>query len=89
MVGWHHQLGGHGFGQTLGVGDTQAGLECCGSWGHKGSDTTEQLNRTELTTRIYNKNCHKYCIIGIEEQEKFQENSRESRKYAFLLLFKR
>ena len=21
MVGWHHQLNGHGFGQTLGVGD--------------------------------------------------------------------
>ena len=44
MVGWHHRLDGHGFGWTLGVGDGQAGLVCCGSWGHKGSDTTEQLN---------------------------------------------
>ena len=44
MVGWHHQLDGHGFGWTLGVGDGQGGLVCCGSWGCKESDTTEQLN---------------------------------------------
>ena len=25
MVGWHHQLDGHGFGWTLGVGDGQGG----------------------------------------------------------------
>ena len=29
MVGWHHQLNGHGFGWTLGVGDGQGGLACC------------------------------------------------------------
>ena len=33
MVGWHHQLNGHGFGWTSGVGDGQGGLACCGSWG--------------------------------------------------------
>jgi len=27
-----------------GVGDGQGGLACCGSWGHKESDTTERLN---------------------------------------------
>ena len=27
-----------------GVGDGQGGLACWGSWGHKESDTTEQLN---------------------------------------------
>ena len=26
---------------VLGVGDGQAGLACCGSWGHKELDTTE------------------------------------------------
>ena len=31
MVGWHHRLNGHGFGWTLGVGDGQGGLACCGS----------------------------------------------------------
>ena len=41
MVGLHHRLNGHGFGWTLGVGDGQGGLACCGSWGHKESDTAE------------------------------------------------
>ena len=44
MVGWHHWLNGHGFGWTPGVCDGQGGLACCSSWGHKESDTTEQLN---------------------------------------------
>ena len=43
-VGWHHQLDGHEFEQALVVGDRQGGLACCSSWGHKKSDTTEQLN---------------------------------------------
>ena len=42
--GWHHGLQGHEFGWALGVGDGQGGLACCGSWGHKESDTTEWLN---------------------------------------------
>ena len=44
MVGWHHQLNGHEFEQTPGVGDGQGGLECCDSWGPKEWDMTEQLN---------------------------------------------
>ena len=47
MVGWHHHLNGHEFGWTPGVGGGQGGLVCCGSWGHKESDTTERLNWTE------------------------------------------
>ena len=35
MIGWHHRLNGHEFGWTLGVGDGQGGLVCCGSWGCK------------------------------------------------------
>ena len=49
MVGWHHQLNGHGFGWTSGIGDGQGGLVCCGSWVAKSltwlSDWTE-LNWT-------------------------------------------
>ena len=44
MVGWHHQLSGHKFEQTPGDGDAQESLVCCSPWGHKESDTTEQLN---------------------------------------------
>ena len=48
MAGWHHWLDGHESEWTLGVGDEQGGLACCHSWGHKGLDTTEQLNWTEV-----------------------------------------
>ena len=48
MVGWHHRFNGRGFGWSPGVDDGQGGLACCGSQGHKESDTTERLNRTGL-----------------------------------------
>ena len=35
MVGWHHQLNGHEFELTLGVGDGKGGLGCCSPWGRK------------------------------------------------------
>ena len=44
MAGWHHRLSEHEFGQTPAIGDGQGGLVCCGSWGRKELDTTEQLN---------------------------------------------
>ena len=50
MAGWHHHLNGHEFGWTLGVGDGQGGLACCGSWGHKELDTTKWLNWLNWTT---------------------------------------
>ena len=50
MVGWHHQLNGHEFEQASGIGDGQGSLECCSSWGHKESNTTERLNWIESKT---------------------------------------
>ena len=47
MVGWHHQLNGHEFEYTQGVGDGQGGLACCSPWVHKEPNTTGQLNWTE------------------------------------------
>ena len=56
-VGWHHRLSGHGFGWTLGVGDGQGGLACCGSgsWCRKEwrKDTTERLNWINISNRHY------------------------------------
>ena len=47
MVGWHHQLNGHGFEQTLGDSEGQGSLACCSPWDHKELDMTE-LNWTKL-----------------------------------------
>ena len=43
MVVGHHQLNGLQSEQAPGVGEGQGSLECCSPWGHKESDTTEQL----------------------------------------------
>ena len=49
MAGWHHRLNGRESEWTPGVCDEQGGLTCCNLWGCKESDTTEQLNWTELS----------------------------------------
>ena len=48
MVGWHHRLNGYELEQAPGAGDGQGSPVCCSPWGHKESDTAEQLNWTEL-----------------------------------------
>ena len=40
MVGWHHQLSGHEFEQTLGDSEGQGSLVYCSPWGHNELDTT-------------------------------------------------
>ena len=40
MVGWHHQLDGHKFEQTLGNTEGQGSLTHCSPWGHEESDMT-------------------------------------------------
>ena len=52
MVGWHHRLNGHEFGQTPGVGDGQGSLACCNPLGHRESDTTEQLKTNSKDIEI-------------------------------------
>ena len=47
MVGWHHWLNGHEFGQTPRDGEGQGGLVCCGLWDCKESETTEPLNKED------------------------------------------
>ena len=48
MVGWHHQINGREFEQTLGDSEGQGSLACCSPWGRKELDTTEQLNNDDL-----------------------------------------
>ena len=68
MVRWHHQLDGHGFGWTPGVGDGQGGLACCGSWSHNELDTTERLNWTKLNS-VYLVHLHsQFCICQLNHK---------------------
>ena len=48
MVGWHRQLNGHEFEQTLGdsEGPGKPGVLQTPLWGRKELDTTERLNST-------------------------------------------
>ena len=48
MVGWHHQIDGHEFEQTLGVGERQRSLGCYSPWGYEESDTIEELNKNKV-----------------------------------------
>ena len=48
MVGWSHQINGHEFEWTPGVGDGMGGLVRCSLWCCEESDMTERLNWTEL-----------------------------------------
>jgi len=40
LVGWHHRVKRHEFGQTLGDSEGQGSLVCCSPWGGKELDTT-------------------------------------------------
>ena len=48
---WKSLISGHE--QSVGVGDGQRGLACCGPWDGKESDTTEGLSRTESIYTIF------------------------------------
>ena len=39
MVGYHHQLNGEEYEQTLGDSEGQGSLACCSPWSYKESDT--------------------------------------------------
>ena len=65
MVRKHHQLSGHEFEQAPGDDDGQRSLACCSPWGHKETDTTEQLNNNKK--------------IGVATVEKSRELSQKTR----------
>ena len=51
MVGWHHRFNGHKFEQTSEDGERQGILVCCGPWGLKESNMTEQLNNNKTSQK--------------------------------------
>ena len=48
MVGWHHQLDGHEFEQTLGDGERQGSQVCCNVWSCKELGMTQQLKTEQV-----------------------------------------
>ena len=64
MVGWHHRFNGHKFEQTLGNREGQGSLACCSPWGHKESDTAEQLNSNILISVLDNWTISK-LLLGV------------------------
>ena len=52
MLGWHHRLNGHELEQTPRDGEGQGSLACCSPWGHKESDTSEQLNNNRSSQTL-------------------------------------
>ena len=56
MVGWHHWLNGHEFGQAPGDGEGQGSLACCSTWGHK------ELEKSDWTT-IFLKFSFLFCVM--------------------------
>ena len=65
MVGWQHQINALEFEPTPGDSEGQRSLACCSPWGHKETDTTEQLNNNKK--------------IGVATVEKSRELSQKTR----------
>ena len=75
-VGWHHQLNGHEFEQTAWDSEEQGSLACCSPWGHKESDTTEQLNDNSFRSQIQILSGFKWSQAGLWiSSEKFSRQT--------------
>ena len=74
MFGWHHRLNGHDFEQTLGDDEGQGSLECCSRWGHRESDTTEQLNKDQQQQCVYK-------LLGFPGGTGGKENACQCRRH--------
>ena len=66
MIGWHHQLNGHEFEQTLGGSEGQRSLAWCSPWGHKESDKVERLNKSN--NKHTNSSLMGQCSVCLSKQ---------------------
>ena len=82
-VGWHHRLDGYETEQTLGGSEGQGSLACCSPWGHKESETTEQLNSNNQSILVHwlhswewNQRPGGHCTsVDKKRQEKWENRS--------------
>ena len=80
IVGWHQQLNGYEFGQTLGDGEGQERLACCSPWGHNESDTTEWLNNLHLKVCCLSEVCIYWVSCVLSGHFRLELLSRERGK---------
>ena len=66
MVGWHHQLNGHEFEQTPGIGEGQGSLVCCSPWGHKAR--CDLATKQQQIKGIYRKKSTAKILIKIRKK---------------------
>ena len=74
MVGWHHQIKGHEFEQTLRDSEGQGSLARCIPWGLKESDMTEWLNNYKA--------CIQWEMCAFLPKRHQQECSQQDRSVA-------
>ena len=65
MVGWHHQLNGHEFEWTPGIGDEQEGLVWCNSWVAKSRTWLSNWTETCLLMLKMAEHLIHYCFQNI------------------------
>ena len=88
MVGWHHWLDGHGFGWTLGVGDGQGGLACCGSWDRRvRHDWATELNWICKINTVFIRNWFKNYWWWISGTLCYRKESRFKRLIIYTVWF--
>ena len=56
MAGWHYQLNGHAFEQTLGNGEGQGSLACWSPWGHRVEHDLATEQQLQYLGHTYTKN---------------------------------
>ena len=83
MVGWHHQLKGHEFEQSLGDSEGQGSLAYCSPWGRKELDMTEWLKNNNHVIRVLQRNL--CCIICQDLLKKSWRITRPEYRYSVTL----
>ena len=77
MAGWHHQLNGHEFEWTLGVGDGQGGLACCDSWVAKSQTCLSTWTELKLST-WHRLDTHKTYVEAVFKGKEEAESSNKN-----------
>ena len=70
MVGWHQQLNGHEFEQTIGDSEGQGGLVCCSPWGRRESAATQRLNSNNSEPETDSQRTNLWLYQGEADQGK-------------------